>query len=312
MQNEERINCLEGKIKELEELVLNLKEQVSSDVIRAKQFEVENDDGVTVGVISSYEGDGIIRMLDKNGKSYLVTIPVYLPNGKSSGCVTTLNSDGEDVVTIGAHEYGGGVIVTDGNGHEMVRIGVSEQSTGVIRTLNNKGHDLVTISLNYDGEGYIETTNGSGIALNAIGASKGRGSLFINDENGKAIVIIASDDQGNGSIITLDGNSKLLVSMLSSTEPQLGGGMITTYNHQGRDLVEIGMTVKGDGSVTIKNPDKKDENLAVLFANEIGGMAQTMNREGRPLVYITSQSDGKGAVVTLDGMDNVTSAIPTS
>jgi len=96
MQNEERINVLEGKVKKLEELVHTLRTTLPSSIIRAQCFIVEDK-----------EGNELVQ-LDADTEE--------------NGCVSTFNKEGERVAILGADTEGNGDVSTHNKKGECVAI----------------------------------------------------------------------------------------------------------------------------------------------------------------------------------------------
>ena len=108
------------------------------DVIRARRFEVVNEQGTPQVILSQHEQLG--------------------------GAIGTYNPQGERVVLISLNATGvGGVINTfDGKGGELVSIGTTEDGAGAVSTFDGKGWELVRIGATVDGEGSISTYNRAG------------------------------------------------------------------------------------------------------------------------------------------------------
>ncbi len=93
------------------------------DVVKAKSFEVVNDEGKVFVLISGS-----------------TTQPNSIKSRQEGGLISTHNSQGETLILMGMNNHG----------------------SGAIQTMNNKGHTLVSLSTNLAGEGTLITENGTG------------------------------------------------------------------------------------------------------------------------------------------------------
>jgi hypothetical protein len=137
MQNEERINVLEGKVKELEEVICAMKTKLPPAVLRAESFIVEDSMGNELVQISSEDGTGLIKTADTEGH----TLTEINSTNSGRGLIKTLDNNGKDIVTLTSTIDGEGVIfTTNGNGEELVSIATNSKGEGLIETLDGKGH----------------------------------------------------------------------------------------------------------------------------------------------------------------------------
>ena len=154
MQNEERINVLEGKVKELEELICSMKTELPSAVLRAESFIVEDSFGNELVQISSEKGAGIIKTTDVDG--HTLTEVHSTPGGR--GLIKTLDSKGEEIVTLTSTIDGEGVIFTsNGDGEELISIATDNQGEGLITIMDGKGN--VTSDLNATSQCEVKSIN---------------------------------------------------------------------------------------------------------------------------------------------------------
>ena len=146
MQNEERINVLENQVRTLRRIVYGFgcllvagvvvsatNMQSVPDVIQAKKFEVISDDGRAVVVLNSH----------------LLELEVPLKENLHYGSITSLNSNGETLVTLGANPcFGTGqLMTTNAHGRLLVKIGAEFQKRrygvvgngGLIETYQENG-----------------------------------------------------------------------------------------------------------------------------------------------------------------------------
>jgi hypothetical protein len=117
------------------------------DVIRAKKFEVVNDEGKVIVLMNS-----------------------VLHQGTHYGFVATANSKGQTLVALGVSTDGEGVVRTEnGKGGLLVKLGTTTSGNGVVKTENGKGGTLVTLGT-YSGTkgGYVETFTQTGLSTSEI------------------------------------------------------------------------------------------------------------------------------------------------
>ena len=131
------------------------------DVIKARRFEVVNEQGTPQVILSQHEQlGGAIGTYNPQGERVVL---ISLNATGVGGVINTFDGKGGKLVEIGAAEGRGGAIATyDGKGGELVEIGVTKNDEGVITTYDGKGRELVLISTTDDGEGAISTFNRAG------------------------------------------------------------------------------------------------------------------------------------------------------
>ena len=139
MQNEERINVLEGKVKELEEVICAMKTELPPAVLRAESFIVEDSMGNELVQISSEDGTGLIKTADTEGH----TLTEINSTNSGRGLIKTLDNKGKDIVTLTSTIDGEGVIfTTNGNGEELVSIATNSKGEGLIEIMDGKGNEI--------------------------------------------------------------------------------------------------------------------------------------------------------------------------
>ena len=131
------------------------------DVIRAKKFEVVNDEGKVIVELWNLEIGGV-----------------------DNGVLVTRDSAGKALVGLGASSGGGIVVTENGKGQTLVELGVTTEGEGAVQTQNGKGQTLVQLTATTDGKGMVKTENGKGGTLVELGADWG-GNGSVTTENGK-------------------------------------------------------------------------------------------------------------------------------
>lgn len=246
------------------------------DVMRARSFEVVDD-----------EGTPVVRLTDE----------------ELGGRIETRNAEGELVSVVSATEGGQGALWTyDGKGQPLVTIAATEDEGDVALTLSRKGKPVVNIASDVDG-GTFSTFNGKGEPLvsiasmeNGVGgalslARKGQRSVgILSTEDGGALVALNSEEQpsviiaatdNGGELTTCNGKGKPTVT-LSNGSGRNGGGQIAVQNDQGQKVVAIGVTEEGSG-----------------------GSIEVLNSRGKRVAFMQSSKTSCGLIVASDSDGNV-------
>ena len=175
MTDHDRIETLETQVRTLKKMLFGLVALVAvgsllaatalpkvPDVIKAKAFEVVNDDG-----------------------DVLVVLDYLTADGRDIGYAMTGNSDGSTLVNIGAGPGGGIITTRNHKGRDLVELGING-TDGLIRTMNGKDGLLVEIGSTKSSEGAIYTENGKGGVLVAIASTAtGKGAITTEDGRGR-------------------------------------------------------------------------------------------------------------------------------
>tara|TARA_Y100000592_G_scaffold85694_1_gene138099 strand:+ start:1225 stop:2004 length:780 start_codon:yes stop_codon:yes gene_type:complete len=225
------------------------------EVIQAKKFEVVNESGLVVGTFQSWEDRGLISLRDSK-KRPTVVISSELSTGGASGYLTTMNSKGAMIASVGVDESGSGLIATeDGQGVRLVEVG-SDSRGGRIDINNKKGGGLVNLGSNANGTGFISTENSEGKTQVKISAvDGGGGAITTGNGRGDEFVEISYGTNRSGFIRVKDRSSSTLVDI---GESQLfKGGMFKTYaSKSSLPLTYVG--ANGDGSGLVVTLDKQE------------------------------------------------------
>lgn len=163
------------------------------DVIRAKVFEVVDDEGNGLVTIGDVLGSGVFALYDKTGDT-LVVIGGTTVIGKPAGHVSIFR-EGKMLVLLSANlGVDGGGVRTYGTvstfndqAKTIVQLGAKTSGGhGKVRTFNDEGQTVVEIGATVDGEGSVRTLNGKGEPLVLLGASTdGKGLVTVFGHNGK-------------------------------------------------------------------------------------------------------------------------------
>ena len=109
------------------------------DVVKAKKFQIVNDDGKPVVVLGADEHAGIVGVAKHDGKTV-----VAIGADSEGGGFGVRNNDGMTVVAVAATKDNSGFILSNNDGKPVVVIGVNDHDSGEIKTLDGKGKTTST------------------------------------------------------------------------------------------------------------------------------------------------------------------------
>ena len=109
--------------------------QTVPDVIRAKKFEVVNEDEQPIVLLAANQSGGLVEIRNGNGKG---------------------------LVRLTSHPEGGTISIHDSRARTLIHMGGNERGSGALQTRTNKGGTLVSVGTNLAGEGVVFTENGNG------------------------------------------------------------------------------------------------------------------------------------------------------
>ena len=213
MQNEERINGLENQVRTLKRIVYGFgcllvagvvvsatSMQKVPSVIQAKKFEVVNEKGIVVSSMHYDYAGGMFELMDDTGIKSFLTLECLDDAG---GLLRTNNGDGQELVRLGVSKGGvGSVVIENGKGQSLVELGATTTGQGMVVTMNRKGQPVVHLSATVEGEGAVTTQSGKGQTLVALGATLDGGMVVINNGKGQELVTFGVTAGGNGSVKT--------------------------------------------------------------------------------------------------------------
>jgi hypothetical protein len=152
MSTDTRIESLETQVRTLKRMLFGVfglvvvggllaatSLQSVPDVIRAKQFEVVNDEVKVVASFYANMGGGMLSFSNKDGE---VVVGLGSDEVNGGGVLGINNKDGKIVAGIYADENGGVARVLNNKFTEVVHIGVDEDGSGVVQALNGKDEEI--------------------------------------------------------------------------------------------------------------------------------------------------------------------------
>ena len=153
------------------------------DVIRAKNFEVLNDEGRLAARLGANLHGGGIAIFNVKG---MPLVNIGLTAG-GYGAVTTFNGEGRELVQLGAMEGGYGAVTTfSSEGKELVTLAATVDGDSSISAYNAEGKRIARLGAREGGDGSISTFNSEGKELVALVLEDGRGVVMVYDPTGSA------------------------------------------------------------------------------------------------------------------------------
>ena len=198
MQNEERINVLETQVRRMRiinysfytvfalaflfvwgfgvagvlhrmekdifwnsAMIIEIKD--SDGIVRAKKFEVVNEEGITLAdIFSDVAGDGQLRIFDREGKQFA---RIFLGD-EGNGGLGIYNKDSKyEVAQLGVYDGWGVLGIYDKDGGVVARLraanyGTSENGGGLLKIFNKDFKEVVHIGVDEDGNGVVQNQKG--------------------------------------------------------------------------------------------------------------------------------------------------------
>ena len=142
-------------------MIIDIKD--SDGIVRAKKFEVVNDEGITlVDIFSDVAGDGQLRIFDREGKQFA---RIFLGD-EGNGGLGIYNKDSKyEVVGLGVYDGWGVLGIYDKDGGVVARLRAanyrtSENGGGLLKIFNKNFKEVVHIGVDEDGYGVVQTPKG--------------------------------------------------------------------------------------------------------------------------------------------------------
>lgn len=210
------------------------KPQPAPDVLQAKRFEVVDNYGNVLAIISQDDGKGVIKTYTKEGKK-LVNI-TYTTNNE--GYLAIENGQGTETMRFSSSNEGGGgyIGIYNPSGKRTLTL-YNNNSGGNVNVSSSDGNTRASLECNSVGGGFLGLYNSSGnSAIKLTQTSSGNGDLYINNYSGEERVRLSvSSSAGNFQI---KNNNKTMIVELGGTAN--ANGTINTYNASGSFIQGIG------------------------------------------------------------------------
>jgi hypothetical protein len=158
-----------------------------------------------------------------------------------------------------------------------------------IQILNNDDNPVVLIGTAYDAGNFV-TLSPMGQTLVELGSDdtfRSEGIITTYGAGQKKSVTL----DGKGTVTTYQPNGKELVELGTT---QGNHGRVTTFQPNGKELVALGATTNGNGNVMTYQLNGKP--LVLLGANDNGGVVEVVNNTGEVITQMAADEYGNGVV----------------
>jgi hypothetical protein len=162
-------------------MIIDIKD--SDGIVRAKKFEVVNEEGKVVASLYANMGGGMLSFSNK---------------------------DGEVVAGLGSDEVNGGGVLGINNKDGKTVAGIyADENGGVARVLNNKFTEVAGICATPDGGG-LKIFNNAGKPVSLLSATEAGAEININNKHGIAKAIMAMGPDG-GQLMLFNNENKIFL-----------------------------------------------------------------------------------------------------
>ncbi|MCP4589779.1 MAG: hypothetical protein GY842_03465 [bacterium] len=201
------------------------------DVVRAKRFVVVDDTGHRLVEMLEHGGAGVVTTYDRNGKPLVVLSSEYGARGYS-GAISTHNTPGDNLITLGLSESEHPVLAINGKANRTgVWMGISDTGHGVVSTHTEQGDELLVLGVTPGGQAALVAYDGKGHRLVEFGGTTaGAAGMNFLDRNGQRLVSLGVTNLG-GSVLLNGGNGKPACSIGAAAN---GAGQIAMFDHEGK------------------------------------------------------------------------------
>ena len=222
-------------------MIIEIKD--SDGIVRAKKFEVVNEEGKVVASLYANMGGGMLSFSNKDGK---VVAGLGSDEVNGGGVLGINNKDGKTVAGIYADENGGVARVLSNKFTEVVQIDVSKNGDGQLRISDREGKQFARIFLGDEGNGGLGIYNkDSKYEVAQLGVYDGWGVLGIYDKDGGVVARLRAANYGTS---------------------ENGGGLLKIFNKDFNEVVHIGVDEDGNGVVQTNN--SRGEEISVEPSEE--------------------------------------------
>ncbi len=204
------------------------------EILQAKKFEIVDNNGNVLLMLSQDDGKGMLKTYNKEGKR-LVNI-TYTAN--QEGYLGLENGKGQETMRFSSSsDVGGGYISIYNNSGKRTLILNNDKSGGNVYVCNNNGDTRALMQCNSSAGGSLGLYNSNGYsALKLTQTTSGNGDFYVNNYNGdERVRISVSSSAGNFQIRN---NSKNRIIELGGTAGE--AGTFNTYNNIGTFIQGIG------------------------------------------------------------------------
>ena len=178
--------------------------QTVPDVIRAKKFEVVNDEGKVLAGLGQGTYGSFLTLRNRSEEVFAL-----LYTDGDGSVLSIYNKDGKRGAAILANANGGVVNVANKEG-KSVAVVAANADGGVLSIDNTEGKPVVEISANAIGMGRLIVRNTDGKPVAALFAgSDGMGRLSVRNKDGNPVALLSANADGDGEMKTTDGKGTM-------------------------------------------------------------------------------------------------------
>jgi hypothetical protein len=177
------------------------------DVIRAKNFEVLNEEGVVIASLrENPHGRGWLSIRDEVGRSVAA-----ITGDKRGGWLTIDNIKGNNVASLLVDEKGGWLIVKDHEGIASASV-IADKEGGWITLSDEPQKHSVVIGVDDKG-GWLTIHNKKGKPVAALNSDVDGGVLVVCNKDGVPVAEISTKSDGGGQVYVTDKQGKMSADM---------------------------------------------------------------------------------------------------
>ena len=187
-------------------LVMGFKDKTTPpDVLRAKSFQVVNDNGDVVAEMNMEKGNGLITTMTPRGRKLF---QVFTTEGGGGG-INTFDNDGEVNFKVTRTTDGGGYMALfNSTRKEIFEVGTTTANSGYFRVNDKYGEKLAWLTYTEGGGGYFSLAGRDNKELIKLSTPDAGGRVGIYNGNNERINFIGAMDNKDGNITVYDNYGK--------------------------------------------------------------------------------------------------------
>ena len=183
-------------------LITGFKDKTAApDVIKAKSFQVVNDNDVVIAEMNSESGNGQITTMTPTGKKLFQAFTVT----GGGGGINTFDKDGEVNFKVTRTTDGGGYMALfNENRKEIFEVGTTTANSGYFRINDKYGEKLAWLTYTEGGGGYFSLSGKNNQELIKLSTPDAGGRVGIYNGDKKRINFLGAMDNQDGNITVYD------------------------------------------------------------------------------------------------------------
>ncbi len=166
------------------------------DVIKAKAFEVVNDNGTTIVEINKENGNGQVSTYTPAGKRL---VSLFTSSG-GAGAINTFDTDGDVLFKVTRTQEGGGYMALFNSAQkEIAEFGVTTGESGYFNLNDRNGNKIAWLTYTEGGGGYFSLLNNN-VETVRLSSPEAGGRVGVYNKNNIRIGYIGTQDNLDGNI----------------------------------------------------------------------------------------------------------------